>query len=274
METIESISVPMYQTASIAERDMRILLAGNYQDMHHHFLAPRTICEWVILLCVGGSGWVQLGKKEKIPVKAGEIILLPPEVPHSYGNAENGWSLLWLHCTGETLHALCEQIYPSEVLPLPASGIIGLFQQLLEKLRTARGFADVLFAESLLTQILCSLVDYVQTSALSSQQTNLIRMAVQYIETTTDYTISLDFLAEKLGISKYYFIRLFRQYTGHTLMEYLQQVRLRRACSLLGNKDYSIGQVSEILGYSTPYHFSSAFKNCFGISPTQYRKLL
>ena len=43
METIESISVPMYQTASIAERDMRILLAGNYQDMHHHFLAPRTI---------------------------------------------------------------------------------------------------------------------------------------------------------------------------------------------------------------------------------------
>ena len=49
METIESISVPMYQTASIAERDMRILLAGNYQDMHHHFLAPRTICEWVIL---------------------------------------------------------------------------------------------------------------------------------------------------------------------------------------------------------------------------------
>lgn len=94
METIESISVPMYQTASIAERDMRILLAGNYQDMHHHFLAPRTICEWVILLCVGGSGWVQLGKKEKIPVKAGEIILLPPEVPHSYGNAENGWSLL------------------------------------------------------------------------------------------------------------------------------------------------------------------------------------
>ena len=91
------------------------------------------------------------------------------------------------------MHALCEQIYPSEILPLPASGIIGLFQQLLKKLRTARGFADVLFAESLLTQILCSLVDYVQTSALSSQQTNLIRMAVQYIETTTDYTISLDF---------------------------------------------------------------------------------
>ncbi len=69
METIESISVPMYQTASIAERDMRILLAGNYQDMHHHFLAPRTICEWVILLC-GRKRLGSTGQKRKNPSKS------------------------------------------------------------------------------------------------------------------------------------------------------------------------------------------------------------
>ena len=57
-------------------------------------------------------------------------------------------------------------------------------------------------------------------------------------------------------------------------MEYLQQVRLRRACQLLSTTGLTVAQISDRLDYSSPFHFSSAFKRCFGISPSDYRRYL
>lgn len=276
MERFDSISVPLYRSAGLEERGVCITIAGCYSQVHTHNLPPRRVSEWILILCTEGGGWVQMEGQARRRVTAGQMLLLPPEVSHSYGNGPDGWTVQWLHCTGGVAQTLCQRICAGKAPGTPLSGAQTqpLLEQILHRLKGGRGLTDVLCAEALLTQLLCGVLESVQNTALDGSQTTTVQAAVQFLQTTTDYNLSLDELAARMGLSKYYLIKLFRQYTGDTPMEYFQQVRLRRACGLLSTTSLSVAQISEQLGYSSPFHFSGAFKRCFGVSPSRYRRLL
>lgn len=276
MERFDSISVPLYRSAGLEERGVCITIAGCYSQVHTHNLPPRRMSEWILILCTEGGGWVQMEGQARRRVAAGQMLLLPPDLSHSYGNGPDGWTVQWLHCTGGVVQTLCQRICAGKAPGTPLSGAQTqpLLEQILHRLKGGRGLTDVLCAEALLTQLLCSVLEAVQNTALDGSQATTVQAAVQFLQTTTDYTLSLDELAARVGLSKYYLIKLFRQYTGDTPMEYFQQVRLRRACGLLSTTSLSVAQISERLGYSSPFHFSGAFKRCFGISPSRYRRLL
>lgn len=276
MERFDSISVPLYRNTGLEDRGVCITIAGCYSQVHTHNLPPRRVQEWVLILCTEGSGWVKMEGQARRTVTAGQMLLLPPEISHSYGNGPDGWTVQWLHCTGGVVHTLCQRICADKApgMPLAGTQTQPLLEQILHRLKSGRGLTNVLCAEALLTQLLCGMLETVQDTALDHRQTATVQAAVQFLQTTTNYNLSLDELAAQMGLSKYYLIKLFRQYTGDTPMEYFQQVRLRRACGLLSTTSLSIAQISEQLGYSSPFHFSGAFKRCFGISPSWYRRLL
>jgi len=83
--------------------------------------------------------------------------------------------------------------------------------------------------------------------------------------------ITLNSIADSVGFSKYYISRLFKQHVGVTIIDYLIKIRLDRAKELLGQSDYSIKQISFMVGYSDPNYFTWSFKKYLGISPIKYR---
>ncbi len=78
-------------------------------------------------------------------------------------------------------------------------------------------------------------------------------------------------LAALLNISEVYFRRLFKEQVGVTPHKYLLNLRLERARLLLSDPDIAIGEVAEAVGFSSPYHFSKAFKAAVGTTPGRYR---
>ena len=78
-------------------------------------------------------------------------------------------------------------------------------------------------------------------------------------------------LAEKTGISEVYFRRLFQQAYGMTPKQYICSIRLRRARQLLAESRMPIGAVAAECGFASLYHFSRAFHEASGISPSEYR---
>ena len=61
--------------------------------------------------------------------------------------------------------------------------------------------------------------------------------------------------------------------TGQTPNEFIQNVRLKKAASLLiNNPEYNISDITYMLGFSTPKYFAKCFKEQFGVSPSSYRK--
>lgn len=94
----------------------------------------------------------------------------------------------------------------------------------------------------------------------------------QYIDNNFHKEITLDHLAELTHTSKYYLAHVFKRDSGFSPIQYLNHVRLSEAQKMLINTDYSITQISQLLGYSTPSYFSQAFSNKFKRSPLDYRK--
>jgi len=84
---------------------------------------------------------------------------------------------------------------------------------------------------------------------------------------------SLEAFANALSCSPDHAGRLFRKYAGRTPMDFVIDMRIQSAKSLLQSSSHSVARIGEILGYSDVYAFSKQFKARTGRSPTGYRGL-
>lgn len=100
-----------------------------------------------------------------------------------------------------------------------------------------------------------------------------IKNAILYISHHTGSEINIDTLLEKVHFSRSCFYKLFKKYTGTTPIQFHNSLRLSCAADYLIIYDYSVSEVSKILGYNDPLYFSRLFKKQYGMSPTEYVKM-
>lgn len=81
----------------------------------------------------------------------------------------------------------------------------------------------------------------------------------------------LQVLARRVHLSPSYLLRLFTAQMGESPSRYQNRLRLRRAEVLLAETDISITQIAATLGYASPQHFATAFRQHSGTSPRSYR---
>ena len=98
-----------------------------------------------------------------------------------------------------------------------------------------------------------------------------IQKILGYIQQNySDPTLSVQRLAESCFMSETYFRKLFKEYCGCSPLDYINQCRLNYAIDLLKTKYYTVAEVSELCGFSTPYYFSSFIKKKTGYSPIYF----
>ncbi len=86
-----------------------------------------------------------------------------------------------------------------------------------------------------------------------------IEMAQQYFNENYNVPISIEDYASSHGMSISWFIRNFRERTGSTPLQYILSLKLNNAQSLLEATDYSINEISNIVGYDNQLYFSRLF---------------
>jgi len=79
-------------------------------------------------------------------------------------------------------------------------------------------------------------------------------------------------IAELFNYNYYYLSSAFFKQAGVTFTEYLNQVRIQEACSLLENTAIPISMAADMTGYSSPGYFSRTFKKYQKCSPSEYRR--
>jgi two-component system response regulator YesN len=99
----------------------------------------------------------------------------------------------------------------------------------------------------------------------------IILKAKQFINKHFCENISLEAVAEHLGLSASYFSRLFSKETGESFTDYVINLRVHRAKELLKTTKYKVYEVSEMVGYDNPHYFSRIFKKVAGVSPMDYK---
>lgn len=99
-----------------------------------------------------------------------------------------------------------------------------------------------------------------------------INRVVEYINNHLDAPLSLEILASESCFSPFHFHRIFKAFIGETVGSYIQRVRLETAVHLLRYSELPIESIATRVGYEMPSSLSKAFKNAYGISPSEYRK--
>ena len=105
------------------------------------------------------------------------------------------------------------------------------------------------------------------------ENSELITKALNYIKSENKNSdITIDDVATHAGFSTDYFNRIFFAHTGFNIMEYVRFSRLKKAAHLLRGTNNDILDIALDCGYEAHESFSRAFKNQYGISPSEYRK--
>lgn len=96
---------------------------------------------------------------------------------------------------------------------------------------------------------------------------------VSHIEEHYTDEFSLEDLASRAGLTPAYFSRLFHEKTGKPLFEFINSIRVRKACQLLKRTDLPIIEIAYAVGYNNLSHFNRYFRKLMRLSPREYKQL-
>jgi AraC-like DNA-binding protein len=99
----------------------------------------------------------------------------------------------------------------------------------------------------------------------------IVNKMLQYLHINIENHTTVEELAKNLKISKGYASDCFKKHMGVTLMQYAKKIKIERAKTLLLNSTSSILEIAILLGFYDQSHFTKAFKELVGVTPTEYR---
>lgn len=85
-------------------------------------------------------------------------------------------------------------------------------------------------------------------------------------------SLSLPEIAAAMGFESSYLRRVYKMTKGITIMQKLEDIRITKAKQYLESGRYQNQEISELVGFSDPFYFSKRFKQCCGITPSEYRQ--
>src|SRR6202171_1372355 len=99
-----------------------------------------------------------------------------------------------------------------------------------------------------------------------------LRRIRDLVQARLDGDLSLDEMAQSVGLSTAHFARVFRKSTGETPHQFVLRQKLERAKAMLRAPDARVLDVAVACGFKTQQHFAQAFRDLWGVSPTEYRQ--
>lgn len=115
---------------------------------------------------------------------------------------------------------------------------------------------------------------FISSHEYSSKLNNLNRLEniFKYIDSNYNKKISTLELSNQIHLSSFHFCRLFKQITGKTSVEYINEIRLQKSIEMMKNHNMNITEIASHCGFDNINYFSRLFKKHYKISPSKYRK--
>jgi len=159
-----------------------------------------------------------------------------------------------------------------------SSAILNLLEAMLREMKTRAPGFEVLIRHKLIEVLILLSRFRLQEQSESAKihvtggYEILVRRIRVYLERNFHEKITLAMLSRQFNLSERHINRVFKQETGASIMEMLQQIRIERAKHLLGETNRSIDSVAHAVGFGDSSFFSRLFSRKVGCTPGGYRK--
>ena len=253
---------------------------GHFPDAHFHWVdREKGLSEYVIIYNRAGVGRAFIGKRAwKVPPQ--HILIVPKDVPHSYGSDESlPWSIYWLHINGTHAQHLVGLLRVSATRPLLSvqgiENLLLLFESLLELASQKPDPDDAPQGTEALLHLFNTIYMNIQAyhppeAAVDSR----IENAMIFMRANLHRSCSLDEIAQASGLSVTHLSALFRTHTGISPLRFFTRWRIHKAAQRLESTNDPIYVIAAQFGYEDPFYFSHVFRQYIKQSPREYRKKL
>ena len=254
---------------------------GYYPHAAHHYRErSKPIAQHVLIYCAEGAGSYRIGNMQQ-QVRANQFFILPAGKPHTYAaDPDNPWTIYWVHFMGTHSHIYAQGAgQPQDVRPNVNSRISernNIFEEIFNTLYQGYSLENLRYVSSLLHYYLASmryLMQFRQAGHKPEKDNeNVVTASIHYMQENIEKRISLQDIADYTGYSLSHFSTLFRQQTGQSPLNYLNQMKMQKACDMLRSSDIKINQLCFKVGIDDCYYFSRLFTKIMGMSPKAYRQ--
>lgn len=110
------------------------------------------------------------------------------------------------------------------------------------------------------------------TPVLSPNEQKFMNQVLDTIERNLDNgNLTVEDIAQEVHMSRSVFFKKLKSLTGLSPVEFLKEVRMKRAVQLIETEEYSMAQIAYMVGINDSHYFSKCFKQQYGITPTEYK---
>ncbi|MFB9275904.1 helix-turn-helix domain-containing protein [Cohnella cellulosilytica] len=128
-----------------------------------------------------------------------------------------------------------------------------------------------LLAQAALYELLGFLLKEAEAEAeLPLTSDEALNRTLSYMQRYYEQNITIDELADLAGVSRYYYMRLFKSAYGVSAMEYLAELRMNKAKLLMESSGLKLSEIAARVGYNDEFYFIRKFKQQTGIPPATY----
>lgn len=242
-----------------------------------HTSRREHLSSFLFFIILSGSGRLEY-ENAAYPLHAGDCVFLDCKKAYAHSTSEDLWTLMWVHFYGPNVKNIYEKYTERGGAPWFHAKNRQEYERLLDEIyhiaESAAYLRDMKITEKL-TSLLVLLMEeswHPENRKEVAKKQNL-QAVKEYLDQHYAQPISLDFLAERFYINKYYLTRIFKEQFGVSVNHYLLEVRITRAKQLLRFTDMTVEAVGAACGIEDANYFSRVFKKTEGISPGKFRKL-
>ena len=261
-----------YAQQNEALAGMHLVSCGHiFAKEGREILRPKGREDWLLFYVAKGEETFYFDRAQ-IAAASSFVLFAPGEKQHHayHGTATAEFYYVHFRCKAlpEGIALGTSQIHKTA----PQATTVSLFEEIIEETLEKRPHYEPLCLSKLL--VLLSFIQretaHAEAHAVLGHQR--IARAIQHIGKYCEANLSLADYAAMCAMSKYHFLRTFKQVTGVAPLEYRMRIRIENAKEMLESKSLSVSEISERLGFSSPAYFSDAFKKNVGVSPKIYAK--
>lgn len=271
-----STSRIIYTPSSFAKSSLlHIQEIGTLQATKPHFSRRKNLSSYLFFWVHSGSGTLFYDglSYDLIP---GDCVFIDCRKPYYHATSENLWKLSWIHFDGPTASSIYDKYIERGGLPKFHP------EQLLQYQLTHTNLYKIAISDSYVKDMkinegLSSLLVFLMEDAWSPEnaatgkKSSLLSIK-NYLDQNYSKRITLDELAERYYLNKYYLTRIFKEQYGMSINGYLQSVRITKVKQELRFTQKSIQEIAMETGFGSGYYLSRLFTKVEGISPSEYRK--
>lgn len=228
---------------------------------------PYCLLQYTIQGC---GRFAHLGRRENVTPGKAFLTVIPSPTQYSLEPGQE-WHWVWLGFRGDLARRIVERINTraGHLLELPVSS---------KAVQTLLGIIDdatpgpIESAWDLSARTYAILMDLCERTLSDAGPAGAVQRAIAGIARhLDDPNLSLEDLAQEAQLSRFHFLRKFKEQTGLTPARYLRRRRLSRGMDLLTLSDLPVKRIARMCGYRTSAHFCAAFRAHFGQTPGSIR---